>query len=114
MLLNKPLQSGDDVELPIVVRRTNKNGDVIPASEFTKAELSLYTVDRVLVLTKELNAGIVVEDVDGESIFIVTLSSTDTQNLEGLYLIQFIVEDVTGFVGTPVSNEITFKPKLGV
>lgn len=114
MLLTTPLQAGDDVELPIVVRHSNRNGDVIPASDFTKAVLSLYTADRVLVLTKELNTGIVVEDVDGESLFIVTFDREDTTNFEGLYLIQFIVEDSTGLEGTPVNNEITFKPKLGV
>lgn len=114
MLLEDPVQAGADIELPINIKVASKRGDVIPASDFTAAELSLYSVDREIKLTKSLGSGIVVEDVNGESIFIVTLTNTDTQSFEGLYLIEFKVTDSAGLISIPVHDEIVFKPKLGV
>jgi hypothetical protein len=114
MLLDEAVQAGIDVEFPVVVRQTNKKGDIISASDFTAAEFSLYTDDRILVLTKSLDDGIVVEDVDGDSLFIITLADADTLQLSGLYGLDMVVTDGSGIVSMPLHNEITFKPRLGV
>lgn len=114
MLTEIPLQAGVDLELPIVVKETNKKGQVIPASDFISAQFSIYTTNRNQVLTKSLGDGIVVDDVDGVSLFVVSLSSADTLSLEGLYLTDFVVEDSSNIVSMPVHDQVTFKPRLGV
>lgn len=114
MLLSTPINAGTDVELPIIVRQTTKKGVVIPASDFTAAQFNLYTTNREIVLTKTLGSGIVVEDVDGDSLFIVTLANGDTKSFEGLFLLDLVLTDVAGNISIPVQNEVTFKPYLGV
>lgn len=114
MLLDEPVVAGTDIELPISIKIATKRGVAVPAADFSAAVLSLYSADRELKLTKSLNDGIVVEDVDGDSLFIITLANTDTAGFEGLYLVEFTVTDSAGKVSVPVQNELTFKPKLGV
>ena len=114
MLLDEAVQAGIDVELPVVVRQTNKKGDVVSASDFVSAEFSLYSIDRIKLLTKTLSDGIVVEDVDGNSLFIITLTDADTMSLSGLYGVDMVILDGSGIVSMPIHNEITFKPRLGV
>ncbi len=114
MLIETPLQAGIDLELPVIVRQTNKKGDVIPASDFISAEFSIYTTNRNQVLTKSLGSGIVVEDVDGNNLFVVSFTSAETSSLEGVYLVDLVVEDASNITSMPIHDQITFKPRLGV
>lgn len=113
MLTETPMQAGIDFELPVVVRQVNKKGDVIPASDFISAQFSIYTTNRNQILTKSLNDGIVVEDVDGNNLFIVSFTSAETLGLEGVYLVDLVVEDASNILSMPIHNQITFKPRLG-
>lgn len=114
MVLDKPLQAGIDVELPVVVKLGNKKGDVIPAADFAAAEFRLYSYPKTLELTKTLGDGIVVEDVDGASLFIIMLSDEDTMSLDGLYEVELTATDISGNLSMPLFDSITFKPRLGV
>jgi hypothetical protein len=113
MLLDEAIQAGTDIELPIAVRATKK-GAVVPASDFVAADFTLFTMDGATALTKTLGSGIAVEDIDGESLFVITLEDTDTLTMQGLFQISLVVEDSAGIISMPVHNEITLKPRLGV
>lgn len=113
MLLDNEIQAGTDIEIPIAVRQTNKKGQILPASDFTDAQLDLYDFNRNIVLTKTLGNGILVEDVDGQSLFIASLTDQDTKDLSGVYTVALVVTDALGNTSMPVHDDITFKPRLG-
>ena len=112
MLLDDALQAGTDIKLPIIVRQTNKKGVVLPASGFAEAQFSILTMSSTGVISKDLISGITVEDIDTDSVFIVSLSVADTLEMEGLYQVLLVVTDIEGTTSIPVHNELTFKPRI--
>ena len=85
MLLDEAIQAGIDLEIPVTVRQTSRKGTVLNANDFSSAEFSLYTMTRNKLLTKTLGNGILVDEIDGNNIFVITLTDTDTLSLNGLY-----------------------------